>query len=249
MIMNVILAFLLLVSITVLVYLYFVYIPNLKRTILGADENDLRETVVSLEAENAKLKGELDEKNNLISGYESNIEEFLMILDLKPNFNMSTDAENNEAAENFIKCVIEKYPKGASIEGMKEYFDRQRTGIEAYRIIKLLQTYMNNVQMELQRQDTPLDDECKKANLISILDMAMVAFDYITPFHNINAREEQKLNQKILEGLLSRNEALSQAKQITKISTETPKWLRVIKESVEYAGINEPKIIFSGYKL
>ena len=203
----------------------------------------------SADADVDKLKEEIKKKDDIIKSYESDIEEFLQILELKPDFNKETDAANNNDVKVFIDKLLEKYPQGCSVEGKDNYFKRNDAGVKAFELFMSIRSYMNNVQMFLQSQDTPLTSEQKRANMENVLDMAMVAFDAITSFYSINARTEQNINKQLLEGTITRAEALAQARPMTNLSSETPAWIRVLKESLEYAGISESEVIFSGYKL
>lgn len=245
--LNIILLAIILLLVLVIAYTYLIYVPKKIKSVHHVHSNN--DDVGTLSAEIKSLKSELNSKDELIKGYELNIAEFLQILQLKPNFNKKSDEENNKDVESFINAVLEKYPRNSSTEGKDNYFERQRIGTESYNLIMKLQDYMNEVQMDLQRQEPPLNEEQKKSNLASLLNLSMISFDCITSFYSINAREEQKLNKSVLYGNLNRTEAISKAKQMTNISTETPKWIRVLKESVEELDIKHFDIIFSGYKL
>lgn len=227
----------------VVVYLYKVYVLPQDRAVHV--DNSVRTDVTDVD----KLRKEIQDKDDIIKSYESDIEEFLQILEMKPNFDKETDAANDNDVKAFIDNVLNRYPQGCSIEGKENYFKRNDAGTKAFELFMRIRSYMNNVQMSLQSQDTPLTPEQKRANMEKVLDMAMVAFDAITSFYSVNARAEQNINKQLLDGTISRAEALAKASQMTNLSSETPAWIRVLKESLEYAGISESEVIFSGYKL
>lgn len=231
-----------------LLFLHKVYLPKkieyLKNKIKGQQE-----IIASKDREIQLKERKIEEGEELIRRYESNMGTFVELLRLKPNFADDNSVANSESLERFVSAILETYPSEANMANKNEYFQRQNMARDAYDIVRDLQIYMVNIKRELQDQTPPLTTEQKRSNLIKLLDMSMMSYDLITSFYNINAREEQNLNKKILDGSITRTQALHQALTITNIPTETPRWLRVIKESVEWTGVGDCEVIFSGYKL
>ncbi len=232
-------------------YIYFVLLP---KKVKGASQNGIEQERVPLASQEEVIGGlrkQLIRKDEIIEDYKKTVNEFIELIDLKPTFKCSTNLKNEEALEKFVYKMVEIYPADVDTQAMYAFFDRHRAGSEAYGILKQLQYYMNEVKNKLnaKEQEPPLKAEQKSENLAALLNMGMIAFDAITSFDTINARDEQDLNKLILKEIISKEEALYKAKQITDRPMETPRWIRVIKASVEGTGIKDKGIIFSGYKL
>lgn len=246
--LNIFLILLVIILIGVIIYLYESYLP--RKIAEHSQMPTTSKTQVAIIMEQLdELNDKLDQKEKLIDEYESKIEEFLEILKTRPSFDKPTDSQNNQDVETFIRTILQMYPNNVNQSNLVNYFNRQKAGINSYELIIKLQSFMNDVQINLQTQDPAMTPEQRKSNLALLLDMAMVSFDCITSFHSINARDEQKLNIMVLDGIMTKAEAIANAKQMTNISTETPKWIRVLKGSLEEYGIQDYNIIFSGYKL
>lgn len=246
--LNIFLILLVVILVVVIIYLLTSYLPQeiaKNRQVLPASRTQVAVLMGQLDEANSKL----DDKEKKINEYERKIEEFLEILKMRPSFDKATDSQNNQDVENFIRTILREYPKNVNQDNLMKYFNRQRTGIESYELIMKLQSYMDGVQRNLQTQNTTITPEQRKSNLALLLDMAMISFDCIMSFHSINAKEEQNLNIKVLNGTMTKAEAIANAKQITNIASETPVWLRVLKGTLEEYDIKDYDIIFSGYKL
>ena len=193
---------------------------------------------------------DIEELQEKIQQYESNLKVFVNCLRKRPMFTHLDDKDNDDEVINFIDAIVNTYPKNVSMTGFENFKKRQRAGRECYKKIEVLKRYMLEVQSSLQCQRTPLSEEQKIQNLATLLNMAMIAFDDITSYRTSNPDEGKNLNINILNGKMDRSEALKQAKQLTNLSIETYTWLRVIKETLENANIRpEHGVIISGYKL
>lgn len=230
-------------------YLYYFVLPKYKN-IKQAEVRDVAPEPISspiYEQQIEELRKKLEEKDSVIKEYDETAGEFLELINSRPLFQSKgkdRDSVHRMEVENFIKKFLGVYHVNVDMNEMTFFFKRTKLSFTAMSNINNLQKHMNDLYMELQKQ-TParLTDDQKRKNLILILNTGMMAFDCIA-----NTGEEQSLNRKISDGTLTRAEALSMAKPVSN-STETSKWIRVIKESIESAGIRGSNIIISEYKL
>ena len=102
----------------------------------------------------------------------------------------------------------------------------------------------------MQNQEIGITKDAAKNNLDDILDMAMICYDNISAFYSSNKRKEQDINIKLLKDKSnSRNEALNDALPMTNNLTQTPKWIVILKETLDKNNITSSKTIFTGYKV
>ena len=195
---------------------------------------------------------ELEEQlaNTRIDEYREFVGRFSELIDNIPDY---TGKQSYEEKIHRMSSFMNQYVLSYSTEGNRKAYAQFANGLlagaEAFTIILKLREMMNQVQQELQRQEDPNSEQCRK-NMDMLLNISMVSFDLVTTaFGNHNSREEQKLNRLLLTKEITREEALLQAKVMTSISTETPKWLRAIKDTLALYGIRQSEVIFSGYKL
>ena len=229
-------------------YLFFVLLPQKVKQAGQSANIQVPETSCEQEEQIREMKKQLNEKDKKIEEYRKITSEFVELIKLKPTFTKDTDVENGEALEEFISKYLGIYSSDVDTRSMNAYFMRQRKGLEAYEILRRLKGYMFEMQTELQNQTPPITDIYeKRKNLAILLNMGMVAYDYVTTFNTINVRDEQNLNKMIMDKTLTIEQALPKARQMTNVTTETPRWIIVIKDSVEWTGVMG--VIYSGYKL
>ncbi len=221
---------------------------------LEAVNTDLSKQNASLSKQNADLKG-------LIEKYEKPTGMLRQLIESFPDFNMkgkekmSASDQLEEYSELLIKYFDDyllKLPKlsDEKRESFKNFVRYQRYGCDALTLIIRLKKLMGKFQVNLQNQETSISQDAAKCNLDNMLDIAMICFDNITMFHDVNQRREQEINVKLLvDKNFSREEALDQAKVMTNNITETPKWIVILKETLDKNGITKSRTIFTGYKL
>lgn len=195
---------------------------------------------------------ELEEKitNSRIDEYRKYVKSFSELIENIPDYTQKpTYEERVDAMNDFMNRYVLLYSSEENKEAYKQFSKGLQAGAEAFSTILKLREVMYQLQQQLQMQENPDSEQCSK-NLDMMLNVSMVAFDVITTaFANPNSREEQKLNKMLLAKSITREEALQMAKEITSISTETPKWIRAIKDTLQLYGIMHSDVIFSGYKL
>lgn len=188
--------------------------------------------------------------NTRIDEYREFVGTFSELIDNIPDY---TGKQSYEEKIHKMNCFMNRYVLSYSTEENKkayaQFVNGLLAGAEAFTIILKLREMMNQMQQELQKQENPNSEQCRK-NMDMLLNISMMSFDMVTTaFGNHNSREEQKLNKLLLTREITREEALQKAKVMTSISTETPKWMRAIKDTLTSYGIRRSDVIFSGYKL
>lgn len=231
------------------VLLAFIYYIMPQKVQHYKDENiQLKQVNTEKEGKVKELEARLKELR--IDEYKKYVSLFSELIDHIPDFSGKQTHEDriqnlNDFMDKYVLCY-------SSIENQKGYIQFAKglsAGAEAFSMVLKLREMMNYTQQQLQKQETPLDKNQCLNNLDMLLNLAMTTFDLVTTFGNPNIREEQRLNEMLLFKKITIEQALEQAKPMTRISTETPKWIRAIKETLETHGIRRSNVIFSGYKL
>lgn len=195
---------------------------------------------------------ELEEKiaNSRIDEYREFVRQFSELIDNIPDYTLKQSYEERiSTLSDFMNRFVLQYSTQENQNAYRQFSRGLLAGAEAYSTILKLRETMYQLQQQLQTQENPGSEQCRK-NLDMLLNVSMIAFDVITTaFANPNSREEQKLNKLLLTKEITREEALQKAKVMTSISTETPKWIRAIKDTLLLYGVKHSEVIFSGYKL
>ena len=82
-----------------------------------------------------------------------------------------------------------------------------------------------------------------------LVKMALQMFDVVSAFQSPNQRKkEQGLNIGVVKGTFTEADAFDRAKIITGLEEETPRWIRNFARGVQGLGLDDRRIILSGYK-
>lgn len=231
------------------VLLVFIYYIMPQKVQHYKDENiQLKQVNTEKEGKVKELEARLKELR--IDEYKKYVSLFSELIDHIPDFSgKQTHEDRIQNLNDFMDKYILCYSIPENQKGYVQFSKGLSAGAEAFSMVLKLREMMNYTQQQLQKQETPLDKEQCQNNLDMLLNLAMTTFDLVTTFGNPNIREEQRLNEMLLFKKITIEQALEQAKPMTRISTETPKWIRAIKETLETHGIRRSNVIFSGYKL
>lgn len=129
--------------------------------------------------------------------------------------------------------------------------DRIKEMQDARELIELLQNRVTTpFQESLHEQSDVISKESSRSNLVLLLQSFMALYDAIDSFRSINARPEQSLNIGVIQQEMDVSEAMSRAIVATGDPVETPKWIRVLCDSLREWGITEEDdIVISGYTI
>lgn len=209
------------------------------------DIDELKKKILELEELNETLKETIRQFKEPILSLSQLINNF-------PNFKGMKYQDHSDTLIDYINkyiLVLPEMPQDKK-ESFKEFIRYQNTRCESLDIIIKLRGLMNKFQTDLQNQQPPITTEAARCNLDSMLNIAMICFDNIAPFYSNNKRAEQEINIRLLtDNNYSRDKALNEAKVMTNNLTETPKWIVVMKETLNKNGIVKSNTIFTGYKL
>lgn len=134
---------------------------------------------------------------------------------------------------------------------MSNLLDRVKEMQDARELIDLLQSRVTTpFQESLYEQSDVISKESSRRNLVMLLQSFMELYDAIDAFRSINARPEQSLNMSVIQQEMDVPQAMSRAIVATGDPVETPKWIRVLCDSLMEWGITqEDEIIISGYTI
>lgn len=214
--------------------------------------NKVRNKVVQrLKAENQELKQRLAEtENNLKELKEAALPVVNRLEEIKrkiPDFSVATTcSEKCDSLNLFWNDYYgsEQFFKERS-KGSEEFFREMQRAITAKEIIRELQLKVTTPFYETMDQEDLSVEEVRAC----ILKMAMQLYDMISTYQSVNKRNEQRLNISIVKNEKSEEEAFNEAKQISDFETETPRWIRRIASGLKNMGIEDRKVIISGYRL
>lgn len=212
----------------------------------------IRDKVVQqLKAENQKLKQQLAETLNSLKELKNaalpvvnRLEEIKRKI---PDFSVATTcSEKCDYLNLFWNDYYgsEQFFKERS-KGSDELFRELQRAITAGEIIRELQQKVTTPFYETMDQEDLSVEEVRAC----ILKMAMQLYDVISTYQSVNKRNEQRLNISIVKNEKSEEEAFNEAKQISDFETETPRWIRRIASGLKNMGIEDKKVIISGYRL
>ncbi|MDH6341910.1 phage shock protein A [Parabacteroides sp. PFB2-12] len=212
----------------------------------------LKEDVVRLRKEKKELEVHYQEQKTKLSNLSKAAK---AVSDLQkaikngiPDFSSESSEEKRlYLMENFWNAYYngEQFIKERSPESDRFFRDLYRA-LKATETLKELQEKVTTPFYEAMDQAS-LDAEGVREKLLK---MAMQMYDVVSSFQSVNMRKiEQGLNIGIVKGDKTEEQALEEAKIITDIEQETPRWIRSIASGVKGIGVEDKGIIISGYKL
>ena len=238
------------IAITIATYNYNILPKKLKDLetsyITNDDITELKRELHHLREENRILNDEY-EKSSLIMS-KKYADKFDRLVEKAPMFSYAVDQKSTALLDEILKEYI--FIKDDNKTIYKEFSNSIIACCDAYSLAQKLGIYLDIKLTPLMNNEFPHTDREKRVALETLLDASMICYDsFTTAFGNRNAREKQKINVKLLDYSITIEEALSEAEVMTERPDLTPRWIRIIKKSVESYGIKESSIIFTGYKL
>lgn len=225
---------------------------GLGRFISDKDKTKLKEVVLQLKEKNEEQRVQLEQLNKNLNDLKkaakavSDLQQ--KIKDGIPDFSSLISLEKRvQLMEIFWNTYYDNVQFIKVHSPKSDVFFR-----DLYRAVKAIDTIK-----ELQEKVTTpfygaMDQEALDAVYVreKLLKMAMQMYDVISSFQSPNQRKsEQGLNIGIVKGEKTEEEALKEAKIITDLEVETPRWIRSMAFGVKGIGVDDKGIIFSGYKL
>ena len=161
--------------------------------------------------------------------------------------NLTTD-QTVEQCLSSLQAYLNDIGSRADISDL---LDRVKEMQDARALIELLQNRVTTpFQESLYEQSDVISKESSRSNLVLLLQSFMALYDAIDSFRSINARPEQSLNIGVIQQEMDVSEAMSRAIVATGDPVETPKWIRVLCDSLREWGITEEDdIVISGYTI
>ena len=126
-----------------------------------------------------------------------------------------------------------------------EFFRELFLKLTAWELIKEMQDRVTSPFYALLNEEEP-DAMLIRERLVK---MALQMFDVVSAFQSPNQRKkEQGLNIGVVKGTFTEADAFDRAKIITGLEEETPRWIRNFARGVQGLGLDDRRIILSGYK-
>lgn len=115
---------------------------------------------------------------------------------------------------------------------------------------KFQRNYIEPLHSQLDSMEMPLTQEQIDNNLKSLIEVAALCFDFVDSYHpTIENPQEQQIGLSVVREEKSLEEALRESFVANDIATQTPRWIRVLRNSLKGLDFDMSQIIVSGFKL